>query len=151
MTWVKKESVVSHAKLLIHTRLQEAKAAKDKQARNQPSELHKGLSKVELDNCDKMCKLFSTAYYTAINEKPFSGFPGLIDLQFGNGIQLGETYHNEKSAKVFIENIGGLYHDAVRRDIQEADYFSIFCDGSTDRSDNEREVIFCQSPRGLLS
>ena len=56
--------------------------------------------------------------------------------------ELGETYHNEKSAKVFIENIGGLYHDAVCRAIQEADYFSIFCDGSTDRSDNEREVIF---------
>ena len=141
MTWVKKEAVVSHAKSLIHTLAQEAKAAKDKQAYNQPSELHKGFSKVEIDNCAKLCKLFSTAYYIAINEKPFSDFPGLIDLQFGNDIQLGE-YQNEKSAKVFIENIGGMYHDVVRRDIQEEDYFSIFRDGSTDRSDNERELFF---------
>ena len=74
---------MSHANSLIHIQAQEAKAAK-----NQPSELQKGFSKIEIDNCDKMCKLFSTAYYIAINEKPFSDFPGLIDLQLGNGIQL---------------------------------------------------------------
>ena len=43
---------------------------------------------------------------------------------------------------ILVEHIGGVYFDDVKGLIHNADYFSIFCDGSTDRSDTEKEVIF---------
>lgn len=43
----------------------------------------------------KMEKLFTTAYYLAINERPFSDFPKLLELQAVNGLSLGETYFTD--------------------------------------------------------
>ena len=89
----------------------------------------------------KMDKLFKTAYHIAIYEKPFADFPRLIELQQSNGIDLGETYCNDVHGKKFICEIGGFYSDQVKDLLHNADYFSIFCDGSTDRSETEKEVI----------
>ncbi|XP_052806605.1 zinc finger protein 862-like [Mya arenaria] len=138
---VKRESVVYHVKSEMHTRALSVKAACDKQKRCQPGDLEKGFKNIEIKNSDTLNKLFKTAYYVAAEERPFSDFPSLLQLQESNGLSLGDTYHNDKSAKNFIENIGGIFHDQVVSLLDKADYFSIFCDGSTDRSDSEKEVI----------
>ena len=89
-----------------------------------------------------MTKLFRTAYYIAQSERPFSDFPALVELQDMHGLSLGDTCHTDKAARNFVEHIGGVYIDDVKGLIHIADYFSIFCDGSTDRSDTEKEVLF---------
>ena len=39
----------------------------------------------------------TTAYFIAKEELPFSKFPGLINLQKKNGLQISSTYANDKS------------------------------------------------------
>jgi hypothetical protein len=82
-----------------------------------------------------------TAYHVAVYEKPFTDFERMIELQNANGISLGDTYVNDKSAKKFISEIGGEYRDNVYSLLHDADYFSVFRDGSTDRTETEKEVI----------
>jgi len=72
-------------------------------------------------------KLFRTAYFLAKKERPFSDFPELLQLQNLNGLNLGKTYNNDKSAKVFIENIAQLYKDELKELLNSSNYFSVFC------------------------
>jgi len=74
-----------------------------------------------------MMKLFRTAYFLAKKERPFSDFPELLQLQNLNGLNLGKTYNNDKSAKVFIENIAQLYKDELKELLNSSNYFSVFC------------------------
>ncbi|XP_053400429.1 uncharacterized protein LOC128557263 [Mercenaria mercenaria] len=141
-TTVKRESVAFHVKSAMHERAINSKCAQEKKARNEPSDLEKGFQKIDMGTSEKMSKLFRTSYYIAMKERPFTDFPDLVDLQTINGLPLGDTYHTDKAARNFIEHIGGVYFDNIKGLIHDADYFSIFCDGSTDRSDTEKEVIF---------
>ena len=139
---VKRESVNFHVKSSMHDRAVSAKAAHDRKLKNEPSDIEKGFQKMDLSTSLKMTKLFRTAYYIAQSERPFSDFPALVELQDMNGLSLGDTYHTDKAARNLVEHIGGIYFDNVKGLMHNADYFSIFCDGSTDRSDTEKEVIF---------
>lgn len=125
----------------MHIRALSTKTASEKKQQNQPSDLKKGFQNIDIKNSEILNKLFKTAYYIAVNERPFTDFPLLLELQECNGVSIGDTYRNDKSAKSFVKNIGGIYYDQVRNLLQNADYFSIFCDGTTDRTDTEKEVI----------
>lgn len=62
----------------------------------------------------KMDTLFRTSYYIAKNERPFTDFTELINLQCMNGLNFGETYHNDKAVAMFISHIlvsGCLFDD----------------------------------------
>ena len=129
---VKRESVNFHVKSSMHDRAVSAKAAHGRKLKNEPSDIEKGFKKMDLSTSLKMTKLFRTAYYIAQSERPFSDFPALVELQDMNGLSLGDTYHTDKAARNFVEHIGGVYFDNVKGLIHNADYFSIFCDGTTD-------------------
>ncbi|XP_060555537.1 uncharacterized protein LOC132716306 [Ruditapes philippinarum] len=130
-----------HVNSTMHMRAVQTKAAQERKKRNEQTDLEKGFQKMDMTTSEKMTKLFKTAYYIAIFERPFTDFPNLIDLQQCNGLSLGDTYHTDKAAKDLIEHIGGVYFDETKHLLHDADYFSIFCDGSTDRSETEKEVI----------
>ena len=89
----------------------------------------------------KMKALFRTAYYLAHNERPFTDFPGLLELQYLNGVKVGETYKNDKAAATFVRHIAEIYLGDLRDSINNSDFISIYSDGSTDRSTKEKEVI----------
>jgi hypothetical protein len=56
-------------------------------------------------------------------------------------LELGEAYCNEKAAKQFIVEIGNHFEDAMKKILTDAPYFSVFCDGTTDRTETEKELI----------
>ena len=74
-------------------------------------------------------------------KRPFTDFPDLLDLQTLNGVGLWGTYHNDKAAKEFITHIAGVYQDNLQKHLHKSDYFSVYCDGSTDRSESEKELV----------
>lgn len=88
-----------------------------------------------------MDKLLRTAYYIVKKEKPFADFKELLQLQNYNGLSLWETYFNEKAAKEFISHIANFHFDELKGLLKSAKYFSMFCDGSTDRTESEKEII----------
>ena len=90
----------------------------------------------------RLTKLFRTAYYLADKERPFTDFAGLIQLQNSNGADLGTTYTNDKAAQSFISSIAGVYFDELKYILSECDFFLVLVDGSTDKSDIEKELIF---------
>ena len=123
-TTVKRESVMFHIKSVMHSRALNAKSASEKSSQNQTHGIQERFLKMDMETSEKMGKLFRTAYYIALNERPFTDFPELIDLQECNGLTaLGDTYRNDKSGKTFITHIGGVYHDQVSSLIHQADYF----------------------------
>ena len=90
---------------------------------------------------EKMYKLFRTAYYLALSERPFTDYPKIIELQNLNGIELGETCQNDKATKEFISQIAGYFADELKNCIESLPFISIYSDGSTDRSEKEKEIV----------
>ena len=81
---------------------------------------------------DKLTKLVRTAYHIAKKQKTFAEFHGLIELQNLNGNEIGETYSNDKKCKEFVDAIHAVLLDDFVSEVNEANMFSILCDGSTD-------------------
>ena len=130
---IKKESVKFHTQSVLHKSTVDAKLAADKKQRNEQSPIEKGLQNMD--------KLFQTAFYLAWKERPSTDFPYLLDLQTLNGPGVWGTYHNDKAAKEFITHIAGVYQDNLQKQLHNSDYFSVYCDGSTDRSESEKELV----------
>ena len=82
---------------------------------------------------------FSTAYYLAKNEKPFSDFPKLLDMQELNGLDVRKGYRTDRAAAIFIDFIAELMKR--KESLMKAKYYSILQDGSTDTSMSEQELI----------
>ena len=80
-----------------------------------------------------MKRLFNTAFYLVQAERPFSDFPGLLQLQARNGLSIGNAYCNEKQAKIFISFIVKSLHDS--------DFCSVSFDSSTDQGNTDEEMI----------
>ncbi|KAL5017507.1 hypothetical protein ScPMuIL_007096 [Solemya velum] len=102
---VKKEGVKYHKDSTSHKDTLQIKSASLKRARSEATPFEKSLMKMDEVQMAKMEKLFTTAYYLAINERPFSDFPKLLELQAVNGLSLGETYFTDKAANEFVGQI----------------------------------------------
>lgn len=138
---VKKESLVYHVKSVVHERAVSAKLAKQLKDQNETTPIEKGFQKADEKALIKMDKLFRTAYYIAKNERPFTDFKDLLQLQKINGLDVGETYFTNKAAKEFVSNITEVLFDELKKLLHDADYFSVFCDGSTDRTETDKEIV----------
>ena len=139
---VKREAVIKHLKSNKHRQSESAWHVAKKLERNERTPILDGIVKMEQATEQRMVKLFRTAYYLAVCEKPMSDFAGLVRLQNANGGDLGNSYMNDKAAHAFISHIAGVYFDELKADLEAADFFSVMIDGSTDRADIERELIF---------
>lgn len=138
---VKKESVKFHMHSVLHKLAKVAKLAQEKKQRNELSPIEGGLQKMDQNTLENMDKLFHSAFYLAWKERPFSDFPDLLQLQTLNGVGHWGTYCNDKAAKEFISHIAGVYQDNLQKLLQKSDYFSVYCDGSTDKSVSEKELV----------
>ena len=57
------------------------------------------------------------------------------------GLVFGVLHHNDKAAKEFISHVAGVYQDDLQKHLHKLEYFSVYCDGSTDRSFSEKELV----------
>ena len=87
-------------------------------------------------------KGFPTAYYSAINEKPFSDYPKLLDLQELNGLEVQKGYQTDRGAAIFIDDIAEQMKVPLKECLLDAKYYSILQDGSTNTSVSEQELIY---------
>ena len=138
---MKREAVRQDLKNPLHEKALKAIFAKASAEANQPSTIEKCFLKADEATLVKMDKLYRTACYIARKERPFTDFKDLLGLQTLNGITLEETYFNDKTAKDFIFQIADMYFDNLKSLLKDSKYFSLFCDGSTDRTESEKEII----------
>ena len=89
-----------------------------------------------------MKKLFTTAFYIAEKEKPFTDFLDLLLLQGINfGTKLNEHYASDKQAAVFISYIANEMRENLRSEIKKSEFFGLINDSCTDTGVIEEETI----------
>lgn len=139
---LKKETVKKHFQSGQHADTLKIKIARQCIEANSDTKILKGLKQMEKGTEEKMIKIFRTAFHVAFYEKPFTEFPRLLELQECNGLLVGDSYKNDKQCKLFIEYIAGIYHNDLKNLLISADFFSVLCDSSTDRSETEKEILY---------
>ena len=85
---------------------------------------------------------FNSSYYLAKSERPYSDFPGLLELQEKNGVKYRASYCNERAAANFVDVCGEILKETLVDDLLSAKYYSVLMDGSTDASVTEQELIY---------
>ena len=86
--------------------------------------------------------LVDIAYMMAKEDMSLKKFLSITTVEKNHGVDLGVTYQNEKYCKVFTDCVGIALERELKKDLQEATYFSILVDGSTDSSVTEQELFF---------
>lgn len=86
----------------------------------------------------------TTAYFIAKEELPFSKFPGLINLQKKNGLQISSTYANDKSCAEMVSVLGKVFKEQTVSEVNQSNYISVIADGATDAGGLENETVFCR-------
>ena len=94
------------------------------------------------DILEKLEKMFRNCHAIAMNNRPFSDYVWLCDLDDMKGLSLGKTYRNEKAAIVFTHAIAQVERSKCLSLAQNCKFLSILADGTTDSSISEQEM-FC--------
>jgi len=71
---------------------------------------------------------------------PFIKFWPLAKSQKRAGVQLGETYLNDRGAKDFTMTLGDESEDQLKHQLLNADFITVLVDGSTDCAVLEKEL-----------
>ena len=81
--------------------------------------------------------------YTCAKEAiAFAKFGPLCESQKRAGVQLGETYVNDRAAKEFTMTIGDELAEQLKCELAASDFVSVLVDGSTDCSVIEKELSY---------
>lgn len=75
-------------------------------------------------------------------EMPFTTFPQLRQLEQKHGIELGQTYRNDKACKKFIMAISEEFKGELGEQVQRARFLSVMTDSATDVGVREVEDVY---------
>ena len=93
---------------------------------------------------EALTKLYIIAHYIAVKGRPYLDFKDLIKLKKLHSVKFQSgAYENESACRNFIKNISELFfqHDLYEKLLQ-VNFIMILCDGTTDTSITEQEVIY---------
>ena len=89
--------------------------------------------------------MFRTCHAMVKNNRPLSDFVWLYQLDEMKGMNVGQTYRNVTSAKMFINAIIEVEFNRVKSVITEGQFMCLIGDGSTDASVKEQEMSFLRT------
>ena len=114
------------------------------QAVPEGSAIRMGLHKMGENEQEAIIKLYDIAYYIALKGHAFTDFHDMIDLEKLHNVQFqAGSYENESACRDFIHTIAHyLFDDGVIEKLKKVNFIGILCDGSTDKSITEQEVIY---------
>lgn len=135
----------AHVKATKHAERQQRQATSSQlqdDPSSAPSDAERALSALQAAQQAKLELLFRNAHFIAKMSLPFTKFPHLVTLDEAKGLQVGETYRTNKKCREFIHAIAEVERRQCRHDLQKAHFVSVTCDGSTDSSRREQEIIY---------
>lgn len=91
---------------------------------------------------EKLRILFVNTHAIIKNKRPLRDFSWLCKLDILKGLDLDNTYQNEKAALDFMTAIGQASRDQTVKLINSTNFFAFMMDGSTDISGDEQEVLY---------
>ena len=135
---MKLESVKKHEQSRQHRDSEAAQWATTKPERA-PMEL--AIQTMECSEVEQMKRLFNSAFYLVVAERPFRDFPALLQLQGLNGLQVGRAYNSPNQARRFVHFIAEEIRKDLVDSLQKADFFSVCMDSSTDKATIDEEMV----------
>ncbi|XP_053385072.1 zinc finger protein 862-like [Mercenaria mercenaria] len=93
----------------------------------------------------RLAYLFRNIHAVAKNNRPLTDYTWLCKVDKAKGLDLGDTYLNEKAALDFLSAISGTTTDKTLSILKEAPFFSFLMDGSTDIAGDEQESLYVRS------
>lgn len=90
----------------------------------------------------RLTHLFRTAHAVVINNMPYTHFSWICQLDQKKGLDIGKTYLNDKSFRVFVEAVAMSVRESIRTEIESSRFVSILCDGSMDSSIIDNEIVY---------
>ena len=108
------------------------------------SAIAQGLRKMGENKHKALVKFHHNAYQITLKGLPFTHFEGEIKLQKLHYVKFKSgVYIYESACHNFIISISDFLMDKnIIEDLQKVNFFALLCDGSTDRSINEQEVVY---------
>ena len=142
------ESMRSHETSTGHTRcVAAAKVSENPQL----APLPRALLSMSKEVSQKMERLFDIAYFVAKREMPFTSFPHLCKLEMKHGVELGNTYINDKACKTFVTAIAGQLKHELSSKLQSSKFISVMADSACDVGVREVEDVYaCHLVKGEI-
>ena len=75
---------------------------------------------------DKMCKLLRNAHAITRHSRPYTDFVWMCTLDDMKGVQIGNTYINDKQCATFIHHSAQAQRDEIKKMVTEAKFVSSF-------------------------
>jgi hypothetical protein len=86
--------------------------------------------------------LFNACHALVLANRSFTDFVWMMELNRKNGLDVGNTYINDKSASTFIHFISESERIKIREEVGKAKFISLISDGSTNCSIKEQEILY---------
>ncbi|XP_070537629.1 zinc finger protein 862-like [Ptychodera flava] len=105
------------------------------------------LQKMNESVFSKLTNLFRNAHSIRVNSRPFKDYVWMSSLDVMKGVEVGETYRNDKACRQFITAISEVERERLQNETSDNKFISIVSDGSTDVSVIENEIVYIRSAR----
>jgi hypothetical protein len=89
--------------------------------------------------------LFKNAHAVAKHNLSFKTYNVLCALDKSKGIDIGNTYLNDKSCADFIKHIASTEYSNTKQLFQNSPFVSFSCDGTSDFTGDEYESLFLKT------
>ena len=115
-TALKRDNIRKHASSKMHTKAMKYNDAPEPLSIADfftATPIGRSIRKQKDSEVQRIVRMIDVAYLLAKKEKPFSFFEHVIEVEKRHGVDMGNTYINEKGAAAFTECIGkvcGIYH-----------------------------------------
>ena len=102
-----------------------------------------GIQQMSEKDRESLSKLHDISFHIALQRLPFTAFQYQVALEKLHGVKFTGAYENENACKNFIFEISEyLFEENVKKKLHLVNFIAILCDGSTDNSVIEQEVLY---------
>lgn len=130
-------------KIFKHAHSQTHKHAETILAQSEKQVMEKAVAKMRADEKGLTSKVFKTAYYVAKNDRPFTDYQPLLEVQESNGTELGLGLRSRYTAKEIVVHIAHeMRRTACQKIIKTGLCISILIDEATTVSNKSALIIY---------
>ena len=91
---------------------------------------------------DTVEKLHKISFNIALQGLTLTGLRSQVKIEKLHGVNFTGSYENETACKTFIFGISEyLFKETVKKKLELVNFIAVLCDGSTDNSVTEQEVL----------
>ena len=102
-----------------------------------------GLQRMDEKDRDIVEKLREISFNIALQGLPFTALRSQVEIEKLHGVNFTGSYENETAFKTFIFGIlEYLFVGTVKKKLELVNFIAVLCDGSTDNSVTEQEILY---------